>query len=249
MRTATVFLIVFGLSALLASTSAVAQQRSATLVLRVLAHGSGEPLEGAQVRIPSRGISRLTDRAGVVRISGTPAGSHLVEIRHVGYGAERLVMSFSPGEVVEGEIELIAQPVALDSLEVTAVWQSPRLSRNGFYDRQKMGFGTFLGGEQIRARGIRAVDAVQGVQRTRLRPTRTASGYAILQKRFGGDCHVLVWIDGAPSTAENLGTLQSEQIEAMEVYHGEHLPMQFNQLGPRGFSHCGAVVVWTRLSA
>lgn len=247
MRSAMSRLILVVLATLLTSAAAAGQQRKAALVLQVLAHETGEPLGGAQVRIPARNMAQSSNDAGVAHIRGIPAGSHMVEITRVGYQTEKLVMEFSPGQVVEGEIEMMVEPLALDSLQVTAVQRSPRLSRNGFYDREQMGFGTFLSREQIQARRyVRGTQVVQGVERTRLRPTNTASGYAILQKRFGGDCHVLVWIDGGQATAEDLGNLMSDQIEAMEVYHGEHLPMQFNQIGRRGFSHCGAVVVWTR---
>lgn len=248
MRSTTSCLILVVLWALLTPRAALAQQNGAVLVLKVLSHSSGEPLIDAQVRIPSRDLVQITDRDGIARLGGIPAGSHVVEVGRIGYRTESLVVEFLPRQRLDGEVELMDAPVTLDSLQVTATRHSRSLSRTGFYSRQRMGFGTFLGRDQIRRRGIRAIDAVQGVQRTRLRPSRTASGYAVLQRRFGGDCHVLIWIDGVPASAADLGNLHSDQIAAMEVYHGEHLPMQFNQLGPKGFSHCGAVVVWTSLT-
>jgi hypothetical protein len=223
-----------------------AAAQSASLMLRVLAHESGQPLAGAVARIVAASRSALSDPDGIVRIQGIPAGAHVVEVRHLGYRTELLRVDFSPGAVVEGEVELVVEPVPVDSLHARADRQSARLRRAGFYDRQSWNDGTFLTREQLSTRRARSpAELLQGVRGTRVVPTRSAGGYRILQKRFGGDCDVLIWIDGIPSSAADLESLRIENIEGIEVYPGAQLPRQFNQLGPRGFSACGAAVIWT----
>jgi hypothetical protein len=227
-----------------------AAAQSAALVLRVLAHESGRPLPGAEARIAAASRSAFSDHDGIIRIQGIPTGSHVVEVRRLGYRTELLRVDFSPGAVVEGEIELVVEPVLGDSLHVQAGRQSARLRRAGFHDRQSWNDGTFLTRDQLSTRRARSpAELLQGVRGTRVVPTRTAGGYRILQKRFGGDCDVLIWIDGIPSSAADLESLRIENIEGIEVYPGAQLPRQFNQLGPRGFSACGAAVIWTGLAS
>jgi hypothetical protein len=238
-------LLMLLVGALVPSTG-IAQSPGATLVLRVLDHESGMPLGGAQVGLPDLRMGALADAEGRVRLTGIPEGRHTLEVRLIGFRTERLLIAFAPDELVEGEVELMLEAIAVDGLEVTVEGQLPGLRRNGFYGRRQMGMGSFLTREQIRARAALTVpEALKGVQGTRLRPTRGATGYHILQSRFGSDCNVLIWIDGIPSTAADLEGMGTERIEGIEVYHGSTLPPQFNQMGARGYSQCGAAVIWT----
>jgi hypothetical protein len=230
--------------------AAGAQSPGATLMLRVLAHESGKPVGGAQVSFPGLNIGGLSDADGRVRITGIPEGTHPLEVRHLGFRTDRLRIAFARDAVVEGEIELILEAIALDSVRVTVVGQLPALRRNGFYGRMQMGVGSFMTREQIRARGALTVsEALRGVEGTRVRPTRGATGHHILQSRFGSECHVLIWIDGVPSSAADLEGMGTERIAGIEVYHGSALPTQFNQIGARGYSPCGAAVIWTDFPA
>jgi len=130
-----------------------AQRESATLVLTVFGHETGQPLEGVQVSIADGAIGGVTDEDGMVRVSGISAGSHLVVIRRIGYGTERVRIDFSPGEVVEGEVELAIQPVPLEDLEVDVERRSPRLRTSGFYERRQFHpGGTFLTRDDIESR-------------------------------------------------------------------------------------------------
>lgn len=90
-----------------------------------------------------------------------------------------------------------------------------------------------------------ATDAIQGVHGTTVRPSG-ASGYLILQKRWGMDCTALLWIDGNPATGDDLRNLPSRSIEGIEIYRGYELPPRFQRVDhQKGWSECGGTVIWT----
>ena len=272
MRTAKVFLLLLILAAPLTTNRLVAQQRSATLVLRVLVHETGQPLEGAQVRISTHGLGSVSDEAGAVRITGVSAGSHLVEVQRVGYGTERIMVDFAPGEVVEGEIELVVQPVALDPVEVSAQRRAAQLQANGFFERRKYGAGTFLTREEIEARAGHSLEPsslLRRIPNIHLEPVANGRGYAVKTGR--GRCYSQVYLDGILISGEQTTTFRPggagrrqvqtqvsgvnidqlislPNIEAVEWYSGPAgLPAQFNRTGGEdGSPSCGTLVIWTR---
>lgn len=133
---------------------------------------------------------------------------------------------------------------------VTAEPQLRALQANGLYDRERMGFGTFLSADEILARvgaGRRVSDAVQGIRGIAVRGTGS-TGIWFRGKRFGGSCQMPAYIDGIWLPASQINQLKPENVTAIEVYHGSETPPRFIPVGnPTGVggSVCGAVVVWT----
>ena len=64
-------------------------------------------------------------------------------------------------------------------------------------------------------------------------------GYTLLLR---GQCRPGIWIDGVPlSGANSIDQLLSpHDVEAVEVYHGFELPVEF------GVNSCGGILIWTR---
>jgi hypothetical protein len=270
MRRVSIQIVLPILASLLVPVQGTAQQSSATLVLRVLVHETGQPLEGAQVRIPTQALGSVSDEAGAVRVTGISAGSHLVEVQRLGYGTERIMIDFAPGAVVEGEIELVVQPVTLDPLEVSAQRRAAQLQANGFFERRKYGAGTFLTREEIEPRSGNSLEPsslMRRIQGIHLERAPNGRGYAVKTTR--GRCYSQVYLDGMLITGEqttvsrggragrnqvrfsgvNIDQLISlPNIEAIEWYSGPAgLPPQFNRTGGSdGGPSCGTLVIWTR---
>jgi len=64
-------------------------------------------------------------------------------------------------------------------------------------------------------------------------------GYTLLLR---GQCRPGIWLDGVPlGGADSVDQLMSPlDVEAVEVYHGFELPVEF------GVNSCGGILIWTR---
>ena len=69
---------------LLVATAGVAAAQDGAIAGSVTAV-TGETVTGAQVHIPGTSFGTLTDDAGRYRITGVPAGQHLVRVSIIGY--------------------------------------------------------------------------------------------------------------------------------------------------------------------
>ncbi len=85
MRTA-LFLFFF-----LSSQLATAQN---TFTAKVFDHDTGRPIIGASVYFPSLNLGNTTGLVGEVSISSIPNGTHLIEIRYLGYETITITRSF-----------------------------------------------------------------------------------------------------------------------------------------------------------
>lgn len=246
-----------------------AQSDGATLALRVLAHETGQPIAGAKVAIPSQGLASVTGAGGWARIAGIPPGSYVVEVSHLGYAPERFAIDFEAGQTVGKRLELLARPIALDTVEARSERLNSRLASNGFYDRQRLNHGRFLTREDIAARASRqsAMSVVlRGLPGVHLQPSRAGRGYIMATAR--GRCASQVYLDGVLVVADQSSSfdpkhrqvsrtiegtnidnlIDSTQLEAIEWYSGPaQTPPQFNRTGGNGSSPtCGTLVLWTR---
>ena len=68
-----------------------------------------------------------------------------------------------------------------------------------------------------------------------------AEGGQILgrQTGFGNTCQLRIFVDGLPADGWDIDSIPPEYLEAMEVYQGLAVPIQY---GPS----CGVVLIWLR---
>jgi hypothetical protein len=119
-----------------------------------------------------------------------------------------------------------------------------------------VGTGVFMTTEDfVKRRGARLIDRIQGLRGTYLRPLRATPGNAagggnhwfFVQYQKGGVCYVPLWINSQQSTVRQLERIPPEDVEAIEVYSGDEVPLRFAQVSRLfGESPCGAVVVWMK---
>ena len=74
-------------------------------------------------------------------------------------------------------------------------------------------------------------------------PGVRVEGGAVVGRRsgFGGQCQLRIFLDGLPMDGWDFDSIPPEYLEAMEVYQGLSVPIQY---GPS----CGVVLFWTRTS-
>ncbi|HEX5435558.1 MAG TPA: carboxypeptidase regulatory-like domain-containing protein [Gemmatimonadaceae bacterium] len=201
----------------LISIPALAQHDSTgTLTLHILAHESARPLEGAYILVaPSE--HGITDTTGHVRITGIPPGKRLVVIRRLGYKSEHIRIAFAPGKTVDGDVELLVQPVQLAGVTVRGRGQRGWLRESGFYNRRQTGLGTFLTRDEIlsRAHGAQALsDVLRGLPSVRLLPARGGSGYAVETTR--GRCYAQVFVDGILIAGDQSTRIRTQQLTSTQ---------------------------------
>ena len=100
-----------------------AQQDPATATLRgVVVDGrTGVPLEGAELVISGpTALTVRSDARGAWRAAQLLPGRYRMSTRRIGYAARESRLDLQPGDDVERRIELVAMPISLDQVVVTA---------------------------------------------------------------------------------------------------------------------------------
>jgi hypothetical protein len=240
--------------ALLAGAHSAAAQGDAPrslLVVRVVDE-QGHPLTRARVSVGGVEQEASTGGSGEATVPGVPPGVRLVEVRRQGYDFQRVAADFTGGGTVRREVVMKPGAVELEGLTVTSWGRSTKLRNNGFYDRQRHGFGSFMTRDRIEQlhafhatdifRDMRGFAVVPSGSRDIVVTTRGPGGF--------GSCLPQVYIDGNKmfvrserDQADALESIPPENIEAIEGYQGAaSIPAEYNMTG----SVCGVLLIWTR---
>ena len=197
---------------------------------------SGQPLSDAQVRVgDAAGVAR-TDSSGRFTLVNQPAGSQLLETRHIGYLLSRIPVELRSGRTTETVVTL-TRIVNLDSVLVTA-----RRARYPEFERRRHnGFGRYFDESEIEKR-----HPIETSDLFRMLPGFRVQGYGldarVLSTRgmisIQRGCVPNVVINGMQHQEINL--LDPQDIGAIEAYPGPSgAPMQYD-------SACGVIVIWMK---
>lgn len=213
--------------------------------------GTGAPIRDAQVIVSGVGTVAATDSAGAADAAGVPAGVRLVRVQRVGYLPESFTAEFRPGETVEAEVDLLRAPLQLDGLTVTGRMPSRSLRDAGFYDRQRIGFGKFVGREQIDARHDGKLSSlmmtVPGVNVMLCQSGCTDPGYFLVASgtrlSANSNCRMQLYVDGVRVSNENIDKVSALNLDGVEVYTRlGGIPARFAGTD----ASCGVVLLWSR---
>jgi hypothetical protein len=179
-------------------------------------------------------VTTLSDSQG--RFSLTDVETGLVEVRfeRLGYAARTATVIVQPDKTIEIAASMSARPIELEA--ITVVVRSSALERNGFYQRANSSAGTQFSREDIGAMNpIYISDLMIRI------PGVHMEGGVLLGRLtgFGGICEMRIFVDGLPMEGWDFDNLPPNNLEAMEVYQGLSVPIQY---GPA----CGVVLFWTR---
>jgi TonB-dependent receptor-like protein len=176
-------------------------------------------------------------------------GEYRVRARRVGYQASTsLPVRVERRQTVQTELRISSNEVVLDPLTVTARSAPPRstrLDREGFYERERMGFGRFLTRYELRNMAVTETTTIfrtiPGVQVVPMGGTR----YSIVISRGGMSCAPRVMVDNLTIPASEIDTfVRAEHIAGIEVYRGPtEIPARY--MGQR--NGCGLIVIWTEV--
>jgi hypothetical protein len=208
-----------------------------------------KPLIGARVEAPVTGVFNLSKADGTFSIDSVPTGTQLIYVRQLGF--EPVSVQVNVSSRFPAELRVTLGPIAniLDPVLVTAR-RDYRLDTQGFFKRQRSGWGTFITRDEIERRRPQFItDLLTNIPG--LYVVRTSSGTMLQSDRVlhvggaGGDCARL-WVDGTEWRAVMPGDLDAfvsaHDVAAIEVYRPGTTPAQF-----AGIGDCVTLVVWTQM--
>jgi hypothetical protein len=250
---------VIGVAAVLTLTgvlpaSAQAQRGRATVHAQV-SDTAGNPLAGAVVWVGLR-LSVLTDQLGRATLRDIPAGVHLVRAGHDRYRTESVLLEIAAGATVEVDFEMVGSTVDYELAPITVEVQRrvPQLVRTGYYDRKRIGVGSFVERDEIaRWDGYPDVDViVRSLRGFDTRPNPNGFGFHVVSTRGTTTleperfyCRPDIIVDGFPADLDMLYSLSPSHIEAIEGYSGPASTPQEFRMGLNSMT-CGIIVIWTR---
>ncbi|HEV7991772.1 MAG TPA: TonB-dependent receptor [Gemmatimonadaceae bacterium] len=195
----------------------------------------GASVVGAQVRVLGTAPSVRTDGDGRFLLGGLPAGTHELEVRHLGFGFVRRPVELRGGGVALTEVQL-ERVVSLDSVSVIV----RRLRYPEFESRRRWSVdGKFLDQEEIERRHPTSMSHLVAMLPGFV--VQENGGPAIVMNLrssgLGGLCPVNIVIDGIQG--QNINDVQPSEVGAIESYPRGGGPLQYKDW-------CGMIVIWTK---
>ena len=232
----------------LAPALCLAQARSSdrkAVLAGVVRDSAGQPLADVWVSMDGQPISAFSDTAGRFQLRG-PAGRGQFTFRRLGMSVVTLDTTLVADSTISIDVRM--RPVqVLPDVNVAAESWSPRLARDGYYDRQKVGWGFFLKPEDIAKMNVsypsHLLRDVPFIRVVCTAETRKVTGACIVYGSNGG-CMTL-FVDGVYTRMHLDERVSPSMVYTVEVYRRSSLvPMEF--VRPAAENVCGAIAVWTQ---
>ena len=211
----------------------------------VTALAAGIPLANAQVSI-ANGPQTRTNARGEWSITDAPTGTHMLEVRALGYyPARRRVDVVNSSSNVA--IALSTLRAVLDTVRIRAS-RLNGANLAGFEERRRSGIGRYLTAADIaRHNPVVVSDLFRNMPGTRIELDPNGVDYYIMVRGNAGEwCPATIYLDGLTLrgvTASDLDVwVRTHEVRAIEVYAGLGTPLEFQE----GMSNCGSILIWTK---
>jgi hypothetical protein len=265
----TAFHIAFAVTLFSATASPAAAQKMSVLTGRVMTDSAEIPVLGAEVTIKDVRGNAISDSLGRFVFANIPPGKQLVTVRRLGFSPITAVLTFAPGDTVDGEFLLVTTAQRLRGVEIKGRNTTPRRILE-FDERRKSGFGEFIGPEQLAKMESRRTDDVLRLipGPNIVRSSVSSSAWVAMGRgaynpgiyrmdrsdiNRGADpqkCYATVYVDGVAVFSAlpgellfDINTVPPGEIHGIEFYGGSGtMPPQF----PQKRGTCGVLVVWTK---
>jgi hypothetical protein len=205
--------------------------------------GAGQPVEGASVSIVAAHGNAKTGSDGAFTLSSEPAGTQMLDVRHVGFAELTTPVTVSIASPANVTVTLQPKVPTLARVDINAAALAAAYHRTGFEVRQKHGWGQFMTSDQIRPRDAgSATSLLAGIPGVRL--VYTSKGPRVVSSRgVGRSCTAFV-VDGQPVyrgvASDDEGLPQASDIIGIEVYQANEPILDSPP------TRCLTVLVWTR---
>jgi hypothetical protein len=196
----------------------------------------GPPIAGAQVQVLGTAASGRTDAQGRFALRRLPAGTLELEVRQLGFAAERRTVELRGGRTSRAEVRL-QRAVALDSVRVVV----QRLKYPEFETHRRLSIsGRFLDEDEIARRRVSSVsDIVYTLNGFWVVGTGPIARVVSSQpSSLGGTCPANIVIDRMPD--QRINDVSPSQVAGIESYRGGlGAPPQYR-------NPCGVIMIWTK---
>jgi hypothetical protein len=240
------------LAVLVAASGPVAHGQATGTVTGVVTDTGGRAISGAAVKA-GLGQWTATDDSGRFRIVDVRAGRALLELTKLGFNpTSRPIMV-----IADSTSALIIRMVPVTTLPSVEVTAEPRLARTGFYDRQRLGTGSYVTPARIDSMAKFVMRPSEFLRDTRGIIVNCARYPCAITSRRGDCLNIFVNGRHVPNLTLDEVTALTE-IYAIEVYErGSLVPSDFitkpvsvvNKYKMIRTTRCGAIAAWTRLYA
>jgi hypothetical protein len=240
------------------------------LVVSVADAKTGQPLEGAQVRLPEIGRTARANWIGEARFSDLATGKYQVQVRHLGYAGSEITIAVSGDSV--GAVFMLERIAALDTVKVEAAKNPSRFAQpfraEEFDARRRMGIGHFLTDSILAKEADHELAHTLSIHLPAIRVERAAMpghwtivGMGVTpimstpQKRQPdssalGLCPVDIYVDGmfqsgaeaSGGLARQLPEMMPRDIAGVELYNIGEAPAAYRRLG----NACKVLLIWTK---
>ena len=237
-----VLIAVLAVSALMqvAPRLATAQKKPGGVRLFLVDDETGEPVQGASVKVKNVETAWMTDQLGKVQVDNLPAGRVEVQLRAVGFRPRNDYVNIQADQVIDHRFGLAFSGDQMPEIVVTARREKLSGRYQDFHRRLASGNGFFMMWDEIEKKGYsRLGDALRNVRGVRV-VCQTHS--CVIQMARSDNCPpAAVFVDGRE--ADDFGpNTPIGDVYGIEVYRGAgEMPAEF-----AGTGGCGAVVLWTK---
>lgn len=247
------------LGACLAAAVAYAQQPARSTkagIAGTVRDSLGHPIASVNVIVDGGHATTISDDSGRFDLRGLPSGDNGLTLLKVGFSSVSFTASLPADSVVVVAVTMRHVQV-LSTVNVSAERMNASLTRLGFFDRQRVGLGTFLTPAHIDSLADKVMSASQLLRDVRGIELRCGAITCVPVSRGRAAC-LMLFVDGAPyGSADWMDSVgfSPNAIAAMEVYdRASQVPIEFQAPAPvkqgRGMSAisgCGAIVMWTKM--
>ena len=201
--------------------------------------GKHNPVAGAAVTLASVETKLRSGDDGSFVFTSLPAGTHVLQVRQVGFAPATMIVDMRPGQTTEADVQM---PVArtLETFNVRADYVAGK-DQVGFEERRKLGFGYALRKKDFEYRAD-VGSMLAGLPGMTIRHTN--GGVNVTMANGARTCAPTVYLDGVRSDMEVVSIYDIKDFKGVEVYPRQlEVPAQFSTSNP-----CGAIIFWTRMS-
>jgi hypothetical protein len=230
----------FGLVALVGAPGGLAGQKTGRANVLVVDDETGDPVQGASIKVKGRDSSYVTDQNGRALIAEVPTGRVELQLRAIGFMPRNDYLNVQADQTVEHRFGLAFTGDKMPDIVVTARREKLSGRYQDFHRRMAAGGGHFIMWDEIQKRGYsRLGDALRNVRGVHV---ECLTHSCVIQMARSAACPpAAVFVDGREAQYFGPNTPIGD-VYGIEVYRGAgEIPGEFAATGG-----CGAVVVWTK---